>query len=104
VPDTGRGNPPSMVKLKDGRLAITYGYRAEPFGIQARLSSDNGETWTDPIVLRDDGGNWDIGYTRTVQRPDGKLVTVYYFNDHADGERYISSTIWDPGAGQGMAK
>jgi hypothetical protein len=104
VPDTGRGNPPSMVKLKDGRLAITYGSRAEPFGIQARLSSDNGETWSEPIVLRDDGGNWDIGYTRTVQRPDGKMVTVYYYNDAADGERYISSTIWDPGARKGMAK
>jgi hypothetical protein len=104
VPDTGRGNPPSMIELKDGRLAITYGYRAKPFGIQARLSSDNGETWSDPIILRDDGGNWDLGYTRTVQRPDGKLVTVYYFNDAPDGERYISSTIWDPGVGEGMAK
>jgi hypothetical protein len=104
VPDTGRGNPPSMIKLQDGRLAITYGYRAAPFGIQARLSSDNGETWSDPIVLRDDGGNWDLGYTRTVQRPDGKMVTVYYYNDAADGERYISSTIWDPGVGHGMAK
>jgi hypothetical protein len=104
APDTGRGNPPSLVKLKDGRLAITYGYRAEPFGIQARLSSDDGETWSEPIMLRDDGGNWDIGYSRTVQRPDGKMVTVYYYNDAADGERYISSTIWDPGAGQGMAK
>jgi hypothetical protein len=104
VPNTGRGNPPSMVKLQDGRLAMTYGYRAEPFTIQARLSSDNGETWSDAIILRDGGGNWDLGYTRTVQRPDGKMVTVYYYNDAADSERYIASTIWDPGAGHGMAK
>jgi hypothetical protein len=97
VPDTGRGNPPSMLKLNDGRLALTYGYRAEPFSIHARLSSDNGATWSEPIILRGGGGNWDLGYTRTVQRPDGKLVTIYYFNDAVDGERYISSTIWDPG-------
>jgi hypothetical protein len=32
-----------------------------------------------------------------VVRPDGKIVTVYYFNDHKDQERYIAATIWDPG-------
>ncbi len=97
APDTGRGNPPSLVKLKDGRLAITYGYRAEPYGIRARLSTDNGESWGSEIVLRKDAGSWDLGYPRTVQRPDGKIVTIYYFNDAADQERYIGATIWEPG-------
>jgi hypothetical protein len=46
--------------------------------------------------LRTDGGAWDLGYTRTVQRADGQMVTVYYFNDAADRERYIGATIWDP--------
>ena len=98
VPDTGahNGNPPSLVRLRDGRLAITYGYRSEPYGIRARLSKDEGKTWSREIVLRADGGAWDLGYTRTVQRPDGKLITVYYFNDAADQERYICATIWDP--------
>ncbi|MEO8028803.1 MAG: sialidase family protein [Bryobacteraceae bacterium] len=98
VPDTGahNGNPPSMVRLKDGRLAITYGYRSEPYGIRARISKDDGKTWSDEINLRSDGGAWDLGYTRTVQRPDGKMVTVYYFNDAPDRERYIGATIWDP--------
>jgi len=86
--------------LKDGRLAITYGFRSAPFGIRARLSSDDGATWGDEIMLRDDAGAWDLGYTRTVQRPDGKLVTVYYYNDAKDKERYIGATIWDPGARQ----
>lgn len=96
VPDTGRGNPPSMIRLKDGRLALTYGYRAEPYGIRAKTSSDEGKTWSEAIVLRADGGNWDLGYPRSVQRPDGKVVTVYYFNDSADKERYIAATIWKP--------
>jgi hypothetical protein len=100
VPDTGGGNPPSMVRLKDGRLAITYGYRSAPFGIRARLSGDDGDTWSDEINLRNDGGVWDLGYTRTVQRPDGKMVTAYYFNDAKDQERYIGATIWDPGIQQ----
>jgi hypothetical protein len=95
--DTGEGNPPSMILLQDGRLCITYGYRAEPYSIQARISSDGGKTWGNEIVLRNDGGCRDLGYPRTVQRPDGKVVTVYYFNDHPDGDRYIAATIWDPG-------
>lgn len=97
VPDTGEGNPPSMIMLKDGRICITYGYRAEPYSICARLSSDNGRTWGEKIILRDGGGCRDLGYPRTIQRTDGKIVTVYYFNDHKDKERYIAATIWDPG-------
>jgi len=90
------GNPPSMIRLKDGRLAITYGYRSAPYGIRARISTDQGVTWGTEIILRDDAGTWDLGYPRTVQRADGKIVTIYYFNDHKDQERYIAATIWDP--------
>ncbi|MEO6235677.1 MAG: sialidase family protein, partial [Vicinamibacterales bacterium] len=85
VPDTGRGNPPSLVKLRDGRLVVTFGYRAEPYGIRARISSDQGKTWSDDILLRSDAVDWDLGYTRSVQRPDGKVVTVYYYNDATSG-------------------
>jgi len=90
------GNPPSMIKLRDGRLAITYGFRSAPYGIRAKISRDQGQTWGHEIVLRDDAGTWDLGYPRTVQRADGKIVTVYYFNDHKDEERYIAATIWSP--------
>ena len=90
-------NPPSLIHLADGRLALTYGRRTAPFGIRARLSSDEGKTWGDEIILRNDGGCWDLGYTRSVQRPDGKVVTVYYFNDAPEHERQINATIWDPG-------
>lgn len=96
------GNPPSMIMLKDGRLAITYGFRSEPYGMRAKLSSDNGKTWGEEIVLRDDAGCWDLGYPRTVQRADGKIVTIYYHNEHKDKERYIAATIWDPGKGKGL--
>ncbi|MCD6506233.1 exo-alpha-sialidase [Candidatus Poribacteria bacterium] len=97
VENTGRGgNPPSMIKLQDGRLCLTYGYRGVPYGIRAKLSEDDGKTWGEEIILRDDGGNYDLGYPRTVQRSDGKIVTLYYFNDHPEGERYIAATIWEP--------
>ena len=90
------GNPATLTRLFDGRLALAYGWRHAPYGIRARLSDDNGQTWGDELVLRTDGRTWDLGYPRTVQRLDGRLVTVYYFNDHQQKERYIAATIWDP--------
>ena len=97
VEDCGIGNPPAMVKLKDGRICLIYGFRGDPFSIRARLSSDGGLTWSSDYVLRDDGSSQDIGYPRVVQRPDGKIVAFYYFSDSKTGpERYIGATIWDP--------
>lgn len=95
IPDVGEGNPPSLIELIDGRLLLTYGYRAEPFSIRARFSNDKGQTWSDPLMLRDDGCSRDIGYVRSVQRQDGKIVTVYYFCDQTRPERYIAATIWE---------
>ncbi len=83
--------------MKDGRLVLIHGYRSEPYGIRARISTDDGASWGEEIVLRDDGGGRDLGYVRTVLRPDGKLVFVYYYNDGPEKERYIAATIWDPG-------
>jgi hypothetical protein len=96
VPSTGEGNPPSLIRLQDGRLCLTYGYRAAPFGMRARLSSDGGHTWEKEIILRDDAGGRDIGYPRSVQRSDGKVVTVYYYHDKPLSDRYIAATIWQP--------
>jgi hypothetical protein len=93
-------NPASMILLKDGRVVITYGYRRKPYGIRARLSENGGKSWGEEIVLRADGGNEDLGYPRTLLRPDGKLVTVYYYNLHTDTERFIGATMWDPGKSQ----
>ena len=90
------GNPPSLVRLPDGRLCVTYGYRGVPYGIRAKLSADQGRTWSKEILLRGDGVTWDIGYTRTVVRPDGKLVTIYYYATPEQPEQHIAATIWEP--------
>jgi Neuraminidase (sialidase) len=100
ISDTDRGeengSPPAMVCLRDGRLAITYGFRSWPLGIRARISEDEGKTWSDEIVLRDDGNSWDLGYPRMVQRADGKLVSMYYHNTDEHPAPHIVATIWDP--------
>jgi hypothetical protein len=97
VPNTGLGgNPPTLTQLHDGRLLMTYGLRHAPYAILAMLSEDSGATWGAPITLRERAGNHDIGYPRTTQLVDGRVVTAYYWNDRADGERYIAVTLWRP--------
>jgi hypothetical protein len=94
--DTGRGNPASLVRLPDGRLCCTYGFRAEPFGMRAVVSADHGASWSPPRPLREGAADWDLGYPRSVVRSDGRVLSVYYFNDAAGPERYIAATIWKP--------
>ena len=90
------GNPPSLIQLSDGRLCLAYGYRREPYGIRARISRDDAATWEPEVVLRDDGPTGDLGYPRSVERPDGQVVTAYYFNGPRDDDRAIEATIWEP--------
>jgi hypothetical protein len=69
-----------LAKLRDGRVLFSYGDRASDFGkrgIEAMLSADGGETWTEPVRLVDWNG-LDGGYPSSVQRADGQIVTAYY--------------------------
>ncbi|MGB0581435.1 MAG: sialidase family protein, partial [Limisphaerales bacterium] len=44
------GLPSFLTRLRDGRLLMTYGHRRKPYGNQARLSTDEGKTWSEPIT------------------------------------------------------
>jgi Neuraminidase (sialidase) len=72
------GYPSHLLRLRDGGLLMSYGHRRAPIGNQARLSRDNGTSWSEPILLSDDGTSTDLGYPSTVQLDDGTLVTVWY--------------------------
>ena len=72
------GLPSHLLRLRDGRLLMSYGYRRKPFGNQARISSDHGKTWSEPITVSGDGANGDLGYPSTVELQDGTLLTAWY--------------------------
>ena len=72
------GLPSHLLRLRDGRLVMTYGYRRKPHGNLARVSKDHGATWGDPVTLSDDGNGGDLGYPSTVELGDGSLLTVWY--------------------------
>lgn len=72
------GLPSHLLKLHDGRLLMSYGHRRPPFGNQARISTDNGQSWQDPLTISADGTSGDLGYPSTVECQDATLVTVWY--------------------------
>lgn len=72
------GLPSHLLKLRDQRLVMTYGYRRRPYGNQARISENHGRTWSAPITLSSDGVSGDLGYPSSVELADGSLLTVWY--------------------------
>ena len=97
VGDTGlhNGNPPGLAILRDGRLACCYANRTLR-QILVRISSDQGTTWGEPIVIRDNPYTSDIGYPQMVQNSDGNLVALYYIAREERPHSYIEATIIKP--------
>lgn len=79
------GYPCHLLRLADGRLLSTYGYRHHPYGNRAILSADHGRTWSSPLTLTAEERGRDIGYPATVEMPDQTFITVWYeFLHHLD--------------------
>lgn len=93
------GYPAHLLRLPDGRMLATYGYRRAPMGIRACLSHDGGKTWDvdNEIILRADGfgSGSDLGYPITQRLSDGTLATIYYFNGIGN-ITHVCLTRWTP--------
>lgn len=89
-----QGHPHYALHLPDKRVLLVYGYRHAPFGIRARvLDAECTDFKTaGEIVLRDDGGNGDLGYPWATMLSKNRALVVYYFNV-ADGLRHIAGTV-----------
>ena len=72
------GLPSHLLRLRDGRVLMSYGHRRQPLGNLARVSDDNGRSWSEPLTISDDAKSGDMGYPSTVECADGALVTVWY--------------------------
>lgn len=109
-----KGHPPHLLKLNDGRILCTFGYRWDKMGIHAIISKEikKGQIiWDKNIrILRDDAGypsslypkkirkkldGWaDVGYPVSIQLKDGSVLTVYYITTQ-DGITHIAQTKWE---------
>jgi hypothetical protein len=55
------GFPSHLLRLRDGRLVMSYGHRRRPLGTQARVSEDHGRTWSEAMIVSGDGTSSDLG-------------------------------------------
>ena len=93
-------NPPALLKLADGRLCCGYGDRIDS-RIKVKYSDDDGHSWGPEVIIRHDyyqchESDRDLGYVSMVQRPDGKLVAIYYWAAAEHPQQYIAASIWGP--------
>lgn len=89
-----KGHPLQALRLPDNRVLLVYGYRHKPYGIRARILNaecTDFETARE-IVLREDGGNGDLGYPWAVQLGKNRVLVTYYYNID-QGTRHIAGTI-----------
>jgi len=92
------GYPAHLLKLHDGRMLCSYGYRRDAMGVRAVLSMDGGHTWDidNEVVLRADGfghgGN--LGYPISAETAPGQIFTIYYITNQ-DGITHVAGTIWE---------
>ncbi len=88
------GHPFHALRLKDGRIFLIYGYRQAPFGIRAKVLDPECTNIREApeFIIRDDGGNGDIGYPWAALLPNGNILAAYYFNID-DGPRYIAGSL-----------
>lgn len=89
------GLPSFLLRLRDGRLLMTYGHRRPPLGNQARLSEDHGRTWSDPLIVSGDGTSGDLGYPSTVQLADGSLLTLWYERMKDSPKAVLRQARWE---------
>jgi len=91
------GLPSHLLRLRDGRLLMSYGHRRQPFGNQARISSDNGQTWSEAMTISSDGVTGDLGYPSTVELDDNGLVTVWYEVRPGNSNAVLRQARWKIG-------
>jgi hypothetical protein len=91
------GLPSHLLRLADGRIVMTYGHRRPPFGNQARVSDNEGDTWSAAVVISGDGVGGDLGYPSTVQLGDGSLLSVWYERLKTSPRAVLRQAHWSLG-------
>ena len=89
------GAPAQLMRHSSGAIIMTYGYRHPGYGQRAKVTYDEGKTWSDEIIIRDDGDTGDLGYPCSIELDDGKIYTVYYQAKHGRENTCIMWSKWE---------
>ncbi len=100
-PVTGRNEINGhLTRLADGRLLLSYGVRVDGRrGVLAKLSSDEGRSWGEPLRIAHTADKGDCGYPSSVQLADGSIVTAWYSNNAPGHKGYqLGVSVWKAAA------
>jgi sialidase-1 len=66
-------------ETSDGRLVLQIrNHDRQNAGETLQSESSDGRSWSEPLIISDDGSGGDLGYPSTVQLADGSLLSVWY--------------------------
>ncbi len=88
------GYPSHLLRLSNGCLLMTYGYRREGGAILVRISQDCGESWSEAAILHASFPSLDMGYPSTVEMPDGSFRSLWYAQVAKDGKAALNIIAW----------
>ena len=89
-------HPAHLLRLKDGRILVTFGKRWESRAVIGRLSNDEGETWGPRFEIINLGWG-DSSYPQSIQLDDGTIVTTYDSGANIYNHHYYMGVVrWRP--------
>ena len=87
------GSPPHLLRHSSGAIILTYARREAVFSERAIIPYDEGESWSEELVLRASSSS-DIGYPSSVELSDGSVLTAYYHQYENDDFPSLLYTRW----------
>ena len=90
---------PWPLRLGDGRIVIVGARQQTPAGIVAIVSSDDGQNWSEPAMIRTAASGADIGSPVAVETEPGKLFAAYQYQTRdgngLGGTRSVSGSFFE---------
>lgn len=97
-------HPGDLCLLPGGRVLLTVGQRAGPFGVCGLVSDASGSFhWSRRFTLLEDAVSRDCGYPSSVLLRDGRVLTVYYATgrkEHPEWKVHCGGVVYVPPAVQ----
>jgi hypothetical protein len=67
--------------------------------VLAKLSSDEGRSWSEPLRIAHTADKGDCGYPSSVQLADGSIITAWYSNNSPGHKGYqLGVSVWKAAA------
>ena len=89
--DMSGGSPPALCSLPDGTVVLAFFRRQDPCGLFITITRD-GKSWSEPLALRTDAVNTDIGYPR-IAFFNNEIHILYYYNLGEEENRFVADTV-----------